>query len=155
MRCTDLHLHHCISQRNYNEESRRARRDITLPLQYELPGNNAQHEVESYDNVVEDSFYEGCVPGMVVWMKSKDQAVASFEATELETFTPRDPPSFVLPWDSCADLVLPTTSCEDFPCQRLTPEDHIQNGQALTGMCMPNQGNAQHPDETEWTDFSC
>jgi hypothetical protein len=88
-------------------------------------------------------------------MKSKDQAVASFEALEIKGFQPHDPPSFVLPWDSCADLKLPTTSCKDFPCQRITPEDKISNGEALIGLCIPNQGNPQHPNETEWPDFSC
>jgi hypothetical protein len=104
---------------------------------------------------VEDSFYEGCLPGKVCWSKDDDRAIASCEVTELSTFTPRDPPSFELPWDSCTDLKLPTTSCKDFPCQRITPPKDRTNTEPLTGICFPNTGNPEHPNEQEWSDFSC
>jgi hypothetical protein len=37
----------------------------------------------------------------------------------------------------------------------LTPEENISNGEPLIGLCVPNIGNPQHPNEREWDDFSC
>jgi hypothetical protein len=120
-------------------------------------GDSVSSDTLSYDNIVESSFYEGCLPGVVAWT-SEDRALASFEATELTSFTADDPLSITLSWDTCTDLTLPTTSCVDFPCQRILPEDTtMANGttESYNDLCYPNQGNPRHPNEVDWLEFSC
>jgi hypothetical protein len=118
-------------------------------------GDSVSSDTLSYDNIVESSFYEGCLPGIVVWSSDADRAIASFEAEELTSYTAADPLSITLSWDSCADLTLPTTSCEEFPCQRILPEDGVSNDESFVGLCYPAQGNPRHPSEVDWLEFSC
>jgi hypothetical protein len=105
-------------------------------------GENKDHHVEGYDNIVSESYYEGCKreKGAVVWSHDMDQAVASFEATELseEEYSPREPLSLTFDWDTCSDIPLPTTSCEEFPCQELGVVESAWNDQTLATMCVPN-----------------
>jgi hypothetical protein len=80
-------------------------------------GNNEVHGVYSLDNTVVDSFYENNCPDTIVQHTKEDSNLLSFEATEIAngTYVEKTPISMTFDWDTCADLTLPTTKCEEFP----------------------------------------
>jgi len=84
-------------------------------------GNNEVHGVYSLNNTVVDSFYENNCPNTIVQHTKEDSNLLSFEATEIAngTYVEKTPISMTFDWDTCADLTLPTTKCEEFPRQRL------------------------------------
>jgi len=91
-------------------------------------GPNLVEPVYSYNNTVADSFYENNCPSTKVHhvygggdSVGEDYSLISFEATEITngTYTIPTPMTITFDWDTCADLTVPTTKCEEFPRQRL------------------------------------
>lgn len=84
--------------------------------------------------------------------------MATFEVTELDTFTPSYPEeSWSLEWDTCADLSIPDLHCSDFPSQCIgvnEPRVNASTGEPvyeeLPGQCVPT--GEMHPSEVEWTE---
>ena len=77
-------------------------------------GANLTVDLYAEDIWVENSYvYEPCdeSEGRIGW-EYNDGSYTNFEVSELEEFTPRDPPSVDLPWDS--ECWRPTYTCADF-----------------------------------------
>jgi len=77
-------------------------------------GANLSVDLYAEDIWVEDSYvYEPCdeSESRIGW-EYNDGSYTNFEVSELDEFTPRDPPSVDLPWDS--ECWRPTYTCADF-----------------------------------------